>query len=284
LIAYAVAGLAAGASFALLGLALTVTFRATRTVNFALAAQGTVGMFAFANLAGMGVPFLIALLCGMAVSGVIGLFMGFVLVRWFDDATPETKSVVTIAMLVSLLAIGGLVWRGRSQPVPLALLSEVVTIEGVPISQSTMIGLVLSVGLAIAISVLLGRSLVGKRLQAVSERSHTAQLVGIPSHIYGLWVWAIAGAFSAVAMWLVSSTYSSEFSRISLSVVPGLAAALFGLFKSPIRSVIGGLALGIAQSVMAGSDYSSYSTTVPFVALLLILLWSQRRERWDEAR
>jgi branched-chain amino acid transport system permease protein len=283
-LSYAVAGLAAGGSFALLGLALTITFRATRTVNFAAGAMGAVGTFTFSNLYAQNWPFPLALACGMAVGALLGLGMGFILVKWFDEARVETKSVVTIALFVSLLAFGGLVWGGKSQPVPLVLLNPAISIAETPVSQSTAIGLVLDLVLAVGITLALSKTLLGKRLQAVSERAHTAELLGIPSQRYGLWVWALSGAFSVIAIWLVSSTYSTEFSRISMAIVPALAAALFGLFKYPLWTVAGGIVLGISQAEMAGSDFALYSTTVPFFALLVVLLWTQRLERWEESR
>jgi branched-chain amino acid transport system permease protein len=282
---FAVAGLAAGGTFALLGLALTITFSATRTLNFAVSAIGTTGTFALGTAADAGLSFTLSLLLGMAVGALLGLGLGFVIDRWFSEARVETKSVLTIGVLVFLLAAGGLVWNGKSQPIPPGPLDPVVTVADVPVSQATGLVLGIAVLVAVVVSQVLSRTQIGRRLRAVSELPGTAELLGISARRYGLWVWSLSGAFSVLAIWLVASTYSTDFSSLALTVVPGLAAALLGLFKYLGWTVLGGLVLGMLQSVFAGSaTFAQYSTTVPFFALLLILLWTQRGERWEDSR
>lgn len=283
--AYAVAGLAAGGGFALLGLALTFTYLATRTVNFALGAIGTIGTFSFATLHASGVPLPLAAIGGILAGTAAGLLLGAVVVGWFGDATVEARSVLTIAMLVTLLAVGGLIWDGRAQPVPAGPSSVLLRIDGVPVSAATAVVLTLAVGAAAGISLLMTRTLLGRRLTAVSERAHTAELLGIPVRTYGLWVWGLSSAFAVVAIWLLATTSATEFGVLSLSVLPALAAALFGLFRSLALTVAGGVVLGVLQSLAAGTEaLSRYATAVPFVALLAILVYSQRGERWEDAR
>jgi branched-chain amino acid transport system permease protein len=285
MLTYAVSGLAAGVSFSLLGLALTLTFRATRTVNFSVAAIGTIGTLAFASLYNDGLPLWLAALAGVAIGCAVGLALGAVVVRWFEDASVETKSAVTIAMLVTFLALGTLLWGGESEAVPSALQGSAFVFARVPVTQSTLLGLIVAVGLAVGISLFIDRTRTGKRLQAVSERSHTSQLLGISAHRYGLWVWGLSSAFAVCAVWVIAGSSATQFSSLSLTVVPALAAALFGLFRSLAWTVVGGLLLGVLQSMMASSAaLSPYSSALPFLALLVILLYAQRGQRWGEAR
>jgi branched-chain amino acid transport system permease protein len=282
---YIVTGLATGGSYALLGLALTITHRATRTVNFAIAGIGTIGTFAMSWADSQGLPFALALLLGVAVGGLLGALLGSVLVRLFGEASVETKSVVTIAVFVSLLALGGLVWKGKAVAVPSKLLSPAFRVGGTPVSQSSVVIISLAVLLALGISFALSHTVMGKRLQAVSERSTTAELLGIDSRRYGLVVWAVSGAFSVVAIWLIASKSATEFSGLTLYVIPALAAALVGLFHHLGWTVVGGLLIGALRSIVAGTDrFQRYSSVVPFVFFLAILLWSQRNKRWDESR
>ena len=67
--------------------------------------------------------------------------------------------------------------------------------------------------------------------------------------------------------------------------MPALAAALFGLFGSFTVTAVGGVILGVVEGVLSGyASTSPYSTTAPFIALLLILVFTQRGERWEDAR
>ena len=72
---------------------------------------------------------------------------------------------------------------------------------------------------------------------------------------------------------------------LSLLVVPALAAALIGAFRSFRAALLGGLMIGIVEGLVSGLDaFSQYRSTVPFLVILAVLLWSQRGARWDEAR
>jgi branched-chain amino acid transport system permease protein len=282
---HAVAGLAPGGGYALLALALVMTYQATRTVNFATAATGAFGTFLFAAAAGAGVPYWLALLLGVLCGAAVSTLLGGILVVWFDRSDVGTRSVVTIAQLISTIALAGLLFGGDPRPVPSRLDGRAFAVAGTVVSQATVVLLVLAVAVAAGVGALFARTLLGRRLRAVSERPQTAELLGIRSRRYGTWVWAVSGAFSVVAVTLISTSSTTNFPSLALLVVPGLAAALFGLFQSLAWAVVGAVVLGVLQGIAAGtSQLAAYSTTAPFFALLVILLFAQRGQRWEDAR
>ena len=279
------AGLAGGASFAVLGLALTITYQATRCVNFASAGIGAFGAFVLASLSAHHVPNGIGLAAGIVAGSLLSLLLGGVLVRWFDDADVASKSVVTIGALLGMIAVASLVFGGEPQPVPVLFSSSVVTISSVPITVATVLLIVISAVTAAGVRVILTRTRVGKRLRAISERSRTAEMLGLPSRTYGLVVWALAGAFEVIAIVLIASSSSTDFGDLSFQVIPALAAGLFGLFRSFGATVVAGIIMGLAEGVLTGySSTSQYATIAPFIALLLVLVVSQRGQRWEDAR
>lgn len=279
------AGLAGGASFAVLGLALTITYQATRCVNFACAGVGAFGAFVLATLSAHGVPNGLGLLAGVAAGALLSLLLGAILVRWFDDADVASKSVFTIAALIGMISAASLVFGGEPQPVPTLFSSSVVTVASVPITVATVLLIAISACTAGGVRLMLSRTRMGKRLRAVSERPRTAEMLGVPSRTYGLVVWLLAGAFEVIAMVLIASSSSTDFGDLSFQVVPALAAALFGLFRSFGVTVVVGLIMGIGEGVLTGyTSTSQYATIAPFLALLLMLVISQRGQRWEDAR
>lgn len=282
----AVAGLASGGAYAVLGLSLTLTYRTTRTVNFTVAAVGAFGAFALGWVDGRA-PLAVAVPVGVLAGAALGLLLGLVQVTWFGTATTEVRSVVSVASLIILLAGAGLIWEGNPQPVPVpsSLTSPAIRIGGTPVSGATLLLIGIAIVVALATGLLLARTRAGRRLQAVSERPDTCDLLGISSRRYGLFVWGATGAFNVLAVWLVSSRLSTVYSSLSFMVVPALAAALLGLFRHLGWTVVGGVALGVLQGYFAGNQtWAPYSPALPFLVLLVVLMYSQRGERWDEAR
>ena len=98
-------------------------------------------------------------------------------------------------------------------------------------------------------------------------------------------VWGMTGAFTTFALMIIAPQRSPNFMTLSLLVVPALAAALVGVFRSFWWTLAGGIALGIVEGLASSIDsVSQYRSAIPFLVVLAVLLWSQREARWDEAR
>ena len=106
-----------------------------------------------------------------------------------------------------------------------------------------------------------------------------------PVRIQTIGVWSLSGAVATVGLVMVAPTRPADVTSLGLVVVPALAAALLGGFRSFGLTVIGGLGIGILQSMSTRwGSFSAYRETLPFFAILAVLLWSQRKETWDDAR
>lgn len=122
-------------------------------------------------------------------------------------------------------------------------------------------------------------------LRALAERPTAAELLGVPSRQLTIGVWAFAGAISALAIILIAPTRTPNFAVLSLFILPALGAALIGRFHSFSIAIIGGLGIGIFESLAAQiGALSPYRSGLSFVVILLVLLWLQRGEVWDAQR
>jgi branched-chain amino acid transport system permease protein len=98
-------------------------------------------------------------------------------------------------------------------------------------------------------------------------------------------VWGVTGAFTTFALMIIAPQRSPNFMTLSLLVVPALAAALVGLFRSFWLTIAGGIVIGVVEGLASSIDVvSDYRSAIPFIVILAVLLWSQRSARWDEAR
>jgi branched-chain amino acid transport system permease protein len=280
-----ITGLITGAVGALLGLCLVVTRRMTGVINFAQAALGTFGAFTMLALHDHGWSYVPSALVGLAVGAGLCILVGLILVTFFAEASIDTKTGLTIGILVTMLTLGVRVFGNDPQQFPPVLPHTTITISGTVVPGPTIAAIVLAVVLAVVLTVYLNGTRSGTRLRAVASRPVTAEILGIPVRRLTIIVWGGAGVITTAAMLIVAPSQGGQYFQMCLLILPGLAAALCGLFQSLPGTVAGGLAIGVLSGVVGEiHSLALYSDTVPFVLILVILLISQRREKWDAAR
>ncbi|WP_158891001.1 branched-chain amino acid ABC transporter permease [Amycolatopsis anabasis] len=280
----AIAGLVTGGAYALMGLSILLTHRLVAVVNFAQAAVGAFGAFTMVLLYERGLPLFLAVLAGLVAGAAVHALVGLVMVRWFAEASEGIKAAVTVAVYTSFIALG-LRLFGAQHPhrFPTPFDTPAFTLGGVVVTWMAVITTLLAVLFAVLPVVLLRRTRAGLLLRALAERPTTAELIGIPVPRLSMVVWATTGAASALAIMIIAGQFASDFGSQALLITPALAAALVGGFRSFPLTLLGGMVLGILQSVASTwAQIQEYRGVLPFLAILIVLVWSRRRDRWDE--
>lgn len=280
------AGLAAGGTYALLGVCAVFTYRLVAIVNFTGAAVGATGAFAMVMLHEQGMPLAAAALLGVVAGAVTSALIGLVMAKWFADASAQTKAAVTVAILVGLIALGLRVTGGQHpRAFPELFPGAAFTMAGVVVTNAAVATIVLALLFTLAATALLRYTRVGLQLRALSENAMAAELTGIRTRLLATVTWTVTGAATSFAFMIIAPERAPNFMTLSELVVPAFAAALLGFFRSFWLTIVGGMALGLAEG--AASDLTSlaqYRSALPFLIILAILLWAQRGARWDEAR
>ncbi|OCJ07323.1 branched-chain amino acid ABC transporter permease [Rhizobium sp. AC27/96] len=282
----AVAGLSAGGAYAILGVCAIFTYRLVAVVNFTGAAIGAMGTFIMVALHEAGMPLLPAVLLGIAAGAFAGVLIGLVMTTWFANANASTKAAVTAALLVGIIALG-LRLTGGQHPhnFPELISGSAFRLAGVEVTWAAVTTLVLAIVFTVLTEQFLARTRIGLQLRALSQRPMAAELIGIRVRLLALGVWVVTGAVTSFALMIIAPLRSPDFASLSLLVVPALAAALIGAFASFRAALLGGVTIGILEGAVSAVDFiSQYRSTVPFIVILAVLLWSQRGARWDEAR
>ena len=278
-------GLIPGSAYALIAVSILLTYRMLGVLDFSQTTVGAFGTYAGLALLGIGVPDFLAaalgVICGMALSAIVGLIM----VRWFAGARIEIKSSVTIAIMLALIAIAFRVFGNEQRSLTNIFPRISFVVFGVHFTLATIAGLLFALLIGTALAAVLRLTRVGILLRALSERPTTAELLGVPVNALAIAVWAAAGGIATIAITLVAPNRTANFVALSALLLPGMAGALLGLFRSVPRTIAGGILIGL---LVGGSSYFSaiapYRDALSFVVILLALLWSQRRDTWDEAR
>ncbi|MFT4233033.1 MAG: branched-chain amino acid ABC transporter permease [Leucobacter sp.] len=282
----ALSGLAAGGVYAVFAVTLTLMSRLVRVVNFAQAATGMFAAFVAVWFASkVGVPVWLATLLGVIIGALLSALIGWIAATWLSEADLSTRSAMTVGPLLLLMSLSYILFGNKPQPFAAVFNGPALTIAGVVVSWVTVITVSLAVIVAVVAALVLRKTTVGTKLRALSDRPTTAELIGISSKPLAIGVWAVTGAISAVTVLIIAPTQSNDAVTLSMLVIPAAAAALLGGFKRLDLAVIGGLLLGLVNGMVAQiNELSLVRNFVPLVFIVVLLLWSQRKEVWDAAR
>ncbi|WP_327582998.1 branched-chain amino acid ABC transporter permease [Nonomuraea sp. NBC_00507] len=280
-----VAGLLAGGAYAMVGVCVVLLFQMTGVLNVAQAAIGAFGTMVMLQLLERGWGFGVALPAGVLTAAALAALLGWAIARFYTDSSAQVRTIVTVAVLVGLLAIGFRLFGNDPRTVPSLVPGAGFRLADVVVSGNALIALVLAAAIAVGAGLLLNRSRLGVRLRAISERPVTAEMLGVPVTALAVGVWAVMGAVTAVAVTAVAPTRPSNFLSLSLLVMPAMAAALLGGLRNLAGAALGGVLIGVIEG--AGTSVrqlSEYRQVLPFLVVVVALVWLQRREVWDATR
>lgn len=284
MIGQAFAGLAAGGAYALLGVCLILSYRVGAVVNFSQSFVGTFAAYVMAWLVGRGLGHWEAIGIGIAVGAAVGALQGAVIARWFSEAGELVRSTVTIAMAIGFFGLTVRLFGDAPRLFPRLFPTLHVTVSGIFLDGISISSAIAAVALSFVLWLVLAFTRVGVVLRAVASRTTTAELLGVPARLVIVAVWAMTAGLTSAAIILIAPTRGS-IPELSLLVVPALAAALFGAMRSFALTVLGGFAIAVVQSMSyTWQSISPYQSAFPFVVVTAVLLWSQRRAVWGEAR
>lgn len=280
-----ISGLISGSAYAILAVCVVMLYRLVGVVNIGLAAIGAIGAYVCYSAVGSGLPLGAAVLAGLAVAGAAAGFSGWVLARWFGQPSETVRAVVSVVILIVILTIGFRLFGDSPRVMPSLLPEASFVLGGVRVSLATAIALALAVAVAVGLTLLLRRTRLGTRLEAMAERPTAVQLLGVNTRLLAMGAWAATGMIATLAMLLIAPTRNPTFETMSFLIVPALAAALVGAFSNVWVAAAGGLAIGAIEGAGARIDWlASYRGALPFAIVIVALIWLRRREVWDAAR
>ncbi|WP_336212298.1 branched-chain amino acid ABC transporter permease [Nonomuraea sp. LPB2021202275-12-8] len=268
-------GLGAGAIYASLALALVLIYQFTGIVNFA---QGELAMFsayiAWQFLA-VGVPFWLALALALAVSFVGGMLIERVIIRPVEGAPELTVVIVTVGLFIFVNAAAGWIWSFLIKDFPNPFPSGAIEAGGLSVGFSTL-GIFVVVGLVMGLLYLLFQhTKIGLGMRAVATNPDSARLVGIRVGWTLALGWGLAATVGAVSGVLVAPLLFLEPNMMGGVLIYAFAAATLGGFDSPIGAVVGGLIVGVAETLAGayvGAIGSDLKVGVPLLIILGVLL------------
>jgi len=280
-------GLGAAGVYTLAGQGITVIFRGSGVLNFALGAQALVSAAVFAELWGEWQwPLAPAIFLSILASTLVGALVHLLVMYPLRNSAPLVRIIATLGILAICQQTVVLAMGGELRKIPAFLPQNTVSILGAQGFADRLIIFAVGVGATILVAVLLTKLRFGLATQAVGENRLAATALGHSPELVAGVNWALGSTFAGVAGVLVVPISGFSVSRLTLLVVPALAAALIGRFRSLPLTAVGALVIGVGQSLL--SKYvktPGWSEALPFLVIVLMMTVSgQVIPRRDEVQ
>ena len=245
-----VAGLAAGAVYGGLAVAIVVVYKATRVVNFAQGEMGMVAAYVAWTLLQAGVPYWAAAPLALAVAFAGGVVVYGAVIRPAGDAPGVTLVIVTLGLLVGLNGLATAIWSGELRSFPSAFPSGTVRLAGVSVSRHELGAIAVTAAAAALLYGLLRATRLGRGFRAVAADPATSRLLGVPIGGVVALAWGLAAALGALAAMLAAPALFLDPAMMRPVLLYALAAAVLGGLDSLAGALAGGLALGVVLSLL----------------------------------
>ena len=282
-------GLSLGAVYSLVAIGFVLIYKATDVLSFAQPALVVVGAGLISALAvDRGVPFWIAFIVGILLTGFIGLVMERTFLRPMVGEPVFSVAILTIGIDILLRTVLnnwiGLNPRYLGDPFQSFGNFGSVNVGGVTLKYLEIAALFTGVVLIILLSVFFKRSKYGVAMMATSYDQEAALAQGINvGRIFGL-VWLISGVLAGFAGFFITGGFNTLTQASFLSALRVLPAVAIGGLDSIPGAVIGSLIIGLTQGyvayyqlmlegVIGFSLGSGFSLIAPYLIMFFILIF-----------
>ncbi|MGE7695465.1 branched-chain amino acid ABC transporter permease [Lysinibacillus sp. NPDC094177] len=268
-------GISLGSIYALIALGYTMVYGIIKLINFAHGDVFMIGSFiGFYAIAKWELGFFPALLLAMAVCAIFGVLIERIAYKRLRNATRIAALITAIG--VSLLIEYTTIFFRGAQPAayPEVIKNKSFDVFGVQISSTSILILSVTIVLMILLQFIVHKTKIGKAMRAVSHDADAARLMGINVDNTISATFAIGSALAGAAG-VIFGVYYTKIDPL-MGVIPGvkafIAAVLGGIGIIP-GAMVGGMLLGVVESLVSALGFSLWRDAAAFVILILILIF-----------
>lgn len=271
-----ISGISLGSIYSLIALGYTMVYGIAKMLNFAHGDVIMIGAFViYTSVVSAGLDPVLGVLIAMVFCTVLGMLIERLAYKPLRQATSLAVLITAIGVSYFLQNIALLIFGSDTKQFSSVVSLSAVSLAGgeLIISGETIVTIIVSVIIMVALYIFVNKTKPGKAMLAVSEDKGAAQLMGINVNATIALTFAIGSALAAVAGALLCSSYPALSPYTG--AMPGIkafVAAVFGGIGSIPGAMIGGILLGIIENLSKGYISSQLSDAIVFAVLIIVLL------------
>ncbi len=274
-LSYLISGISLGSVYAIIALGYTMVYGIAKMLNFAhgdvIMVGGYVSLLAMTSL---GLPTWAAILLAMVVCTVLGVIIEGLAYKPLRSAPSLAVLITAIGVSYFLQNSALLIWGANPKVYSPIIEGTFKLFDGkLPISYISMLTVLVCIVIMIGLTIFTSKSKMGKAMRACSEDKAAAQLMGINVNKTISLTFAIGSALAAIAGVLLCSSYPTLMPTTgSMPGIKAFTAAVFGGIGSIPGAFLGGILLGIIESLAKAYISTQLANTVVFAVLIIVLL------------
>jgi branched-chain amino acid transport system permease protein len=267
-------GLTTGSTYALIAIGFSLIHNATGIVNFA---QGEFvmlgGMFMITFYSFLKIPLLPAFFLTTFSVAAVGLLLGQGPIRRAKSKEILILVMITVGASIFIKGLSMILWGKNPMTLPPFSGEAPLVFWGAAVMPQSIWIFGITVSVVLALNYFFKGTLTGKAMRAVAASRRSAVLTGIPVDRLILLSFTLSGALGAVAGIILTPITTTAYDGGVMLGLKGFSAAILGGYGSMPGAVVGGLLLGVLESLAAGLISSEYKDALAFLILLTVLFF-----------
>jgi branched-chain amino acid transport system permease protein len=269
-----ISGILIGGVYALIGIGLTIIFGVMRVINFAHGDLLMLGMYATFYLFTVGKidPF-VSILITIPMMFLVGALLQKYLINRILGALPQNQILLTIGLGLVMSNSVMLAFTSDYKILTTSYSSSSFHVLGISISTPLAISFAITAAITIALYWFLLKTDTGQAIRATAQDREAAQLMGINVKRMSIIAFGLGAALAGTAGALISPTYYIFPQVGSAFTLKAFVITVLGGMGSIVGATIGGVLIGVAESVGGVYLGSGWKEVIVFVLFLLVLLF-----------
>lgn len=268
-----ISGVALGFVYALVGIEYSIIWNATGLLNFAHSNVIALGAYIVAGLffTIIGVPVPVALLAGSVVMGLVGCIMAICIFN-------PLRNMKTIYTVMGTILLGNIIYElirivYGPQPFTISgMMTGTFKVGNLVVSKSYVYIIAIAITIVAALQAFMQFTKAGKAMRCVSQNKKAAELMGINVKRNIMVTVAISAIICTIIGFMIIPLFSVSLSMSTTIGLKGFAAGVVGGFGYLPGCIVGGIVVGLIESISVLVVPSVYKDAVAYLVLIVFLL------------
>jgi branched-chain amino acid transport system permease protein len=267
-------GVAVGAAYGLIALAMVIIYKTSEVLNFA---QGDLAMastfFAFSLLSGQGWPFLAALPAAVLFAVLAGMAGEFLFLRRAKEPNLLGLIIITLGFQMILFGLASWKWGADPKDLPFPITPlDIFQVGPLIISYLDLLTFVVGLLVMLGLFLFFRFTKTGVAMKATQQNLQVARLMGIRTRRVLLLAWGLSAGIGALAGLLIGPAGTLDPYMMWSPAMKGFAAAVLGGMTSLPGAAVGAYILGVVENLFGFYVSTEFKSVVPFAVIVLVLV------------
>lgn len=273
-LSYLISGLGLGSVYAIIALGYTMVYGIAKMLNFAHGDIIMIGAYvAFFALSRFQLPLFVSVILSIVVCTILGVVIERLAYKPLRQASSLSVLITAIGVSYFLQNAAQLLWTSNTKVFPSIVSNAYLKIGDLSISYLTIITIAVCIAIMIVLTLFINKTKTGMAMRACSEDKGAAMLMGINVNTTISITFAIGSGLAAIASILLCATYPSVYPTLgSMPGIKAFTAAVFGGIGSIPGAFLGGLMLGVIETLTKAYISTQLSDAIVFAVLIVVLL------------